>query len=124
MIDLYTSRRDKFLECKFWSQDKNPYHDISDAEIVYNISPSGTFYAKELNPYTISNQVIAESFMLESKSVSLFTEDGVDELRENDIVEFDDEVYRVDEIQVVPYKKQRQFLRGRFSCGYIISLRG
>ncbi len=124
MIDLWTSRRDKFLECKFWSQDEAEENGVDDSEIAYKLSPTGTFYAKELNPYNITNQVLAEAFMAEAITVSIFTEDDISSLKRNDIVEFDGEIYRVEEIQKNPYKKQRQFMKEGYSCSYYISLRG
>lgn len=124
MIDLWTSRRDKFLKCKFWSQDEAEENGVDDAEIAYKLSPTGTFYAKEANPYSISNQIVAETFLAESISITIITEDDINALKRNDIVEFDGEVYRVEGIQKNPYKKQRQFMKEGYSCSYFISLRG
>ena len=124
MIDLWTSRRDKFLKCKFWSQDEAEENGVDDAEIAYKLSPSGSFYAKEMNSYNFSNQILADVFMAESITITIFTEDDVNALKRNDIIEFDGEVYRVEEIQKTPYKKQRQFLKQGYSNGYFIALRG
>ena len=62
--------------------------------------------------------------MAEAITVSIFTEDDISSLKRNDIVEFDGEIYRVEEIQKAPYKKQRQFMKEGYSCSYYISLRG
>lgn len=124
MIDLWTSRRDKFLECKFWSQDMAEENGVDNDEIAYKLSPSGSFYAKEMNSYNFSNQILADVFMAESITITVFTEDDVSCLKRNDIIEFDGEIYRVEEIQKTPYKKQRQFLKQGYSNGYFIALRG
>ena len=123
MIDLYTSRRDKFLECEYWSQEENPDY-VESSEIAYKGTPTGSFVAKEANSYNVENQVIGELFMVESVTVVLITEDDVSNLKRNDIVKFDDKEYRVDNIQIAPKKKQRQYLRDKYSKEYYISLRG
>lgn len=122
MIDLYTSRREHFLECEYWSQDENDYVKIS--EIAYKISPTGTFLAKEEGAYTNENQVLSEIFMLREKNVVVSTFDDVSDLKRNDIVRINEEMYRVEDIQVTPVNKQRQFMNSGYSKKYYISLRG
>lgn len=124
MIDLWTSRRDKFLECEYWSQDMAEENGVDIDEIAYKLSSTGSFYAKESNQYTTENQVLGELFMAEEKNITLFTEDDISDLKVNDIVKFDENIYRVENIQRAPYKKQRQFLRNSYSNSYYISLRG
>lgn len=123
MIDLRTSRRDYFLHCEYWSQIEDENY-VETNEIIHSRIPTGTFYAKELNAYTIESQNISNLFMAESKNITIHTFDDVSDLQRNDIVKIDDVVYRVDNIQKTPVKKQRQFLRNSYSMSYTISLRG
>lgn len=122
MIDLYTSRREMFNRCEYYSQNED--EDIVDVnQIGYFDSPTGFFYAKEINAITVDNQVISEMFMAESISVVLFTYDDVDCLKRNDLVKYNGLIYRVDSIQIQPIKKQRQFRKNPSKARYI-SLRG
>ena len=123
MIDLRTSRRDYFLYCTYWSQIENE-DLVANNEIIHTKIPTGSFYAKEVNSYTIESDVVASVFMAESTTITIETADDVSDLRRNDIVKIDDKVYRVDNIQKTPIKKQRQFLRNSYSMNYVISLRG
>lgn len=123
MIDLKTSRRDYFLHCAYWSQDENEEY-INNNEIIHYKDPTGYFYAKELNTYQVSSEIISGIFMAESVSVTIETRDNVRDLKRNDIVVIDNKPYRVDSIQLSPIKKQRQFLRNEYSQVYTIILRG
>ena len=122
MIDLKTSRRDYFLHCSYWSQNEADY--IPNNEIIHLKDPTGYFYAKELNSYYTSSQVLSGLFMAESITVTIETRDNVSDLKRNDLVVIDDKVYRVDTIQSSPIKKQRQFLRNQYSKVYVITLQG
>lgn len=122
MIDLKTSRRDYFLHCAYWSQNEEEY--IDDDKIVYEKDPTGYFYAKELSSYNISSNVVVGVFMARSVRVTIETKDDVSNLRRNDIVIIDNKIYRVEDIQITPVKKQRQFLRQNNSNIYTISLVG
>lgn len=122
MLDIYRGRRDLFTKCTYWSQITN--NDIVlNSEIVYNTTPTGHFYAKEISSLTTDNQVLGEAFMFESNNVTLQTTDNVSDLKVNDKVVYLDKEYRVDNIQKTAENRQRQF-RVKTSYTYYISLRG
>lgn len=125
MIDLKTSRREMYLKCTFWSQDENEDY-VENSEIVHERIPSGYFFAKEINSYQVNSQVIGESFLTDQESISILTYDKIDDLKINDIVRINgrDKIYRVDDLQVTPSKKQRFFNTTDFSKTYYITLRG
>jgi hypothetical protein len=111
-----------FLECYFWSQDEDE-NFIPTSELAHNQAPTGMFFAKELNAYTEENQLIGNTFLLESNNVQIATYDDVKEIKRNDLVEYNDKVWRVDSIQRIPIKKQRQFMNDGSNITYL-SLRG
>lgn len=131
MLDIWTSRRGNFIECEYWLKEdfvmdtnlvdfiKNP-----DDELVYQREPDGVFFAKELNAYTQDSQQIGETFMARRETITLETSDDISNLKRNDIVKFNDKRYRVDSIQKVPFKNQRQFLANSQSYTYYLSLKG
>lgn len=122
MIDLWSSRRDKFIECEYFSQIENDY--VEDDEIAHFDVPTGKFYASEVGPKTSSLQVVAELFMVEEVTTVLKTEDDVSDLKKNDIVAYEGKSYRVESVQKTVQNKQRNFLRKAYSATYYISLRG
>jgi hypothetical protein len=122
MIDLWSSRRDKFIECKYYSQNENDY--VGDDEIAHFDTPTGIFFASEVGPKTSGSQVVAELFMVEEVTAVLKTEDDVSELKKNDIVAYEGKSYRVESVQKTVQNKQRNFLRKAYSATYYISLRG
>lgn len=121
---LYTSRRTKFIKCKFWSQDENEDY-VSRNEILYNIVPTGKFYAEEANPYSNSNDVIGNDFMFDSNSITLKTTDDVSKIKVNDKVWTDDDKFWiVTDVQKSVMKKQRNYMKGKYcNAEYYISLR-
>lgn len=123
MIDLWSSRRDMFIKCEYWSQDRSELDQYSNSKVVYNSVPTGFFYAKEVNSYSTSNQVIAESYMVEENSITIMTRDDVSNLKRNDIIRFEETIYRVDSIEKEPIKKQRNYMSSGLSFTYYISLR-
>lgn len=110
MVDLTQGRRTEFLRCEFWSVDDEDF--IPPNQICHERIPSGTFRATESNPYSDKNQIVGTSFMTKQSTVVLETKDNLItpvRLRENDIVRFDDVIYRVESVQRNPIKKRRQF---------------
>lgn len=122
MIDLRTSRREYFLRCAYWSQMEEEF--IKDDKIVYYKEPDGFFMAKEISSYNISSNIVAGVFMFQNIRLTIETKDDIGKLERNDIVEIDSRFYRVEDIQVNPQKKQRQFLRNNYSNSYTITLVG
>ena len=112
MIDLWMGRRDAFMKCEFWSVDDR---DMLPADLIAHYPrPTGMFYAKEVNADTTENQIVESAFMAEQRTVTLETHDNVKTpvaLKQNDIVRYHDELFRVDRIQSEPIKKQNQYLR-------------
>lgn len=121
MIDTWQSRRNNFIECKYWSQI-NDENLVSLSEIAYKRQPTATFMAKENGSYAQENQIVDNSFMYDKNSVELETTDDVRDLKTNDLVEFRDEIYRVTNVQRTKSLKQAQFLKEPISIKTFISL--
>lgn len=122
MIDLWQSRRNKFIDCVYWSQ----VDDINIAkfsELSYERQPNGFFTASIVSNYTEENQTLENVFMYEKVTVTIETTDDVKELKRNDLVRMKGEFYRVDDIARKPVSKQEQFLKDPISYTTYISLR-
>ena len=118
--DVFTSRRTHFNECMYWCRNEEDIereidlttmvyvdHDLN--ELFYERSPNGAFMAVETASYDDSNQIIGGTMMFDQSFVTIFTNDYIDDLKVNDIVYFDDKVWRVTNISRTKRKRQNQF---------------
>lgn len=122
MIDLWQGRRNKFIQCEYWSQVTNP--DIAKfSELSYEKQPNGFFTASLVGNYTEENQTLENAFMYKKVTVVIETTDDVKQLERNDLVRMKGELYRVVDINRKPISKQEQFLNDAVSYTTYISLR-
>ena len=123
MIDTWQSRRNKFINCVYWSQVAN-INIAKFSELSYEKQPNGFFKASVVSNYTEENQTLENVFMYEKVTVVIETTDDVKELKRNDLVRMKGEFYRVDDIARKPVSKQEQFLNDEYvSYTTYISLR-
>ena len=108
MIDLWMSRRDKFIKCKWYSQNENETYVGLD-QIEYFRYPAGMFYAKEMNSYSLENPSLGDEFLVDANNVPLETSDDVKAIEINDLVEYEGLIWRVNSKTTKPVNKQRQF---------------
>lgn len=123
MIDLFTSRRECFEKCMYWH--RNPNEDIDNDELVMSRKPSGIFYAKEITPHTVTNNIVAGSFMFDSSSIVLKTYDSITDIKNNCLVKYQDEVWIVEDVQKQHIRnKNSEFAKEKdTSHAYIIRMR-
>ena len=114
---MFTSRRDKHKLCLYWKQDESEYYDKN--EIGHVKQPSGKFYAKETNAQQDGAQTVGGVFMIDSSVVSLKTDDNISNMRKNDIVKYNNEMWRVTNIQKRPIRKNNQFMKDMIYTYYI-----
>lgn len=108
-VDLFTSRRVNFNRCTYWHLDES-WTEMHPNEIAIKKHPTGHFTANEEDMFRKENQIIAGAFMFESANITLSTSDYIPELDVNDIVKYDNQIYRVVDIRKQPLKRQRQYL--------------
>jgi hypothetical protein len=119
--DLFTSSRIYFNRCPYWCVDEK-WLEIHPNELVIKKHPTGYFNAKEENPMRTGNQIVGGAFMFETNNLTISTEDDVYDLKENDILKFRGEIYRITDIQRQPRLKQTQY-SDRPSCKTIMTLK-
>lgn len=106
-IDIYHSRRINYNRCIYWVRDEDGIGD--EDELIYKKKPAGIFYATESNAETNSANMLAGVFMTEQYDVLLESSDWLDVLCKDCIVKYNGELWRVNEVQKKPYKKESQF---------------
>ena len=96
-FDLFQSRRNYNEPCRWWSRNENEEYD--EDEYVYKRVPSGSFFAKEVNAETDDNNIIGGVFMVDRNSVTIASPDNLDGIKDRDWIEYQGELWRVDNIQ-------------------------
>jgi len=115
MINIYTSRRGNFDKVWYWKRNES-IKDLS--KYVYETKPDGLFYAKDVSVESQDNQPINNSFLFDNQSITLYTEDSVN-LEINDIVKYEDEIWRVANVQFQHIHKTHQFMKKGYNRTYI-----
>lgn len=106
-FDEFSGRRTTFDKVYYWRKDET----IKDkSKLVLQKHPTGHFYAKKITPKDISNAQIDNAFMFQKGTVTLKSNDMFT-LEENDVVKFDNEIWRVANVQVVEEERQEQFMK-------------
>lgn len=119
-VDFCTSRRTEENECEYWiAQDGVP---LSLDEKKLNNLCDGTFFASEVNLKSDEYQVVAQEFMFESSNLTLKTNDDIHDITENSVVKYDNELWRVKDVQRLKIKKHSYFCVDS-TYSYYITLR-
>lgn len=106
-VDVFRSRRTEPIECEYWiaKDEIQPTLDEYDIDTL----PDGTFFASEMNSMMEEYQVVEQSFMFKSRNVTLKTNDDISDITENSKVKYDDEIWRVKNVQKEKKKKRSYF---------------
>ena len=104
--DLRLGRRGHFDRCKYWVRN-DEYKDLSEYKLE---KPSGIFYAERVNAKTLQKMAVNNSFLFDESLETIKTRSAI-EINAGDIVEFDEEVYIVQNVQEIYVCKNEQFMR-------------
>lgn len=121
-IDLAQSRRDCHEECLWWERDERD--EFSSNELVHKRAPAGTFWAKEINPEQLRNDIIGGVFRFDSSHVTLRTPDDCFLLAKRSIesecvVLYQDEIWIVDSVQKSKARKNNvMFAKDKYCSHY------
>lgn len=120
-IDIYHSRRINFKKCRYWLRDERD--SIASAnKYIYNKAPDGIFYAHQLVASSLTNNQISNIMMFNKNTLVLETDDHISNIIPNTIVEYEGELWIVENIQDTPHLKESQFSKSTH-YKYILSLR-
>lgn len=105
-VDTYVSRRCCFDNCRYWKKDLVESNNEFDYEYE---EPSGFFACKQITGIQNMPQVIAGMFMFDSQTVTIQSYEDLSDLERDDIIQFRGEIYRLQDIQSTPLRKNNQF---------------
>lgn len=118
--DLFTSRRNHFNRCYYWKKNDREIEmsadlytmvsvDSESKEMCYEREPDGWFDANEISNYEEDNQIVGGTFMFDNNSSTLETNDNIPLLGVNDVIVYDNYVWRVVKAARKKRKRQAQF---------------
>lgn len=114
-VNIYTSRRHNFDKVWYWKRN-DAIKDLS--KYVYETNPDGFFYARDVSVESQDNQPINNTFLFDNSVITLFTEDIVN-IEINDIVKYEDVIWRVSNVQFQHIHKNHQFMKKGFNRTYV-----
>ena len=117
---MFTSRRTFFDRCLYWKVD-NEQPNRSKLDYLQD-EPSGFFDAKLYSQFYNDKNVIAGVFMFDEENVTIITEADLSAVKQNDVVMFREELYRINNISKQPIRTNNQF-SDNVGYSYILSLK-
>lgn len=116
-VNIFHSRRKNYAKCLYWHSIKKPYN-----ELIYEVQPSGLFYACDISPKQERNNEIFNRFQFSSSTILLETDDNIGDLCVNDIVRYFNEYWIVSDIQKELHRKETYYSKKPI-YKYIINIR-
>ena len=96
-VDLFQSRRIYNEQCLFWYRDESK--QFTPDELVHTRVADGSFFARELSGEEKRNNIIGGVFMFDSASVTIMSPDDLEQLKSEDIVMYEGEIWIIRNIQ-------------------------
>lgn len=119
-VDLFHSRRTNYAKCRYWIRDERDQSGSPQQWVTYN-QPTGSFYAKPSSTKTNQMNVINGVWALDDNHITVETDDHVDGMNRGCLVEYDGELWLVDNVQKQVHNRESEFCR-RNDYKYFISM--
>lgn len=114
MRDIYHSARGHFKECKYWIRDERDSVGDLTKWILEN-KPAGMFLAMEINEKSDRANQLSNSFMWDVNSVTLETNDLVDDLVRGCVVLYLNHAWLVNGVQRMIHRQESEFAEERYT---------
>ena len=115
-FDLFQSRRNYNDSCRWWSRNEDDENEPN--ELIYKRVPTGYFYAKEVSSEQLRNLNLSGMFRIDSTHTTIKTPDNLDGIKVDDLVEYQEELWRVDNIQKSKAKMQNTYYAKDKYCSH------
>lgn len=108
MINLDNSRRSYNIKCKWWKSSVKP----SDLQkLDHKIKAEGIFYARENQPSTKTEQFDSDIVKIDLQNTTIETQDNVIGINHECLVEYDNQIWIVDNVQTKMINKRSEYDR-------------
>ena len=113
-IDIYNNRRTYHDKCYFWKRDEDkPLEEYREDK-----KSATLFYSKEVSSILQDKNTVNGMFMFDSDTLTIATPDFID-IKAGDVVLFDEEMWRVRNVQIAKKHCQQAFGRKVSRITYI-----
>lgn len=109
-IDLFHSRRTNYHKCIYWVRDERNAVGSPRNWVLEN-QPSSNFYAKTISVKSNQMNIINGVWAVDKDYITLETDDTVDDINRGCLVNFNEELWLVENVQRQPHNKQAEFSR-------------
>ena len=107
--NFLVSRKGYHIKCRWW--DKTTFNgQIPSDRLAYKVQPSGYFVAKPITDYSFQTSQVAD-IRVGSQFVTIESPDDLSMLRPDDLVSFQNILYRIERITPKAKAKTTQFMR-------------
>lgn len=115
-IDISQSRRDYHCLCRWWERDERD--EFTSDELILKRIPSGAFWAKEISPEQMRNDIVGGVFNFDSSHVTVKTPDNCEKMKENDLVLYQNEYWIVVSVQKSKVKRGNTMFASDKFCSH------
>ena len=114
--DIFQSRRNYNEDCRWWTRNENDMAD--ESELVMKRVASGSFCAKEMSPIQLMEVNLGNSFRIDSTHTTIKSPDNLEGMKADDLVEYQGEIWIVDDIQKSKAKLQNTYYAADKNCSH------
>lgn len=114
-VDIYHTRRTTYRVCKYWLPNDKLNRDV----VILKEVPAGVFYAEEVNAIASGFSPTANVFGANKNTITLKTNDDVENIKKLSIVLYLGKSWTVDDVQREIHKKETQFDNDIHATTYI-----
>lgn len=120
-VNIYHSRRTNYRKCIYWNRDERD-SIANSSKWIANNKPDGSFFGRPVSNKTTMNNPVNNVMMFDRNSITLETDDDIDNIQVNSIVKYNNSVWILENIQAIPHIKEMAFST-RTHYKYILTLR-
>ena len=120
-INTDYSRRTMPNLCAYWKRDES---GVGNSDVlIYSQNPAGYFYARAITVERDNTSTIQDAFMADSHTVTIESNDDLDDIGVNDLVRYKGKIWRVDMSPQRVLRENKNMLSDVEEYKYILSLR-
>lgn len=118
VIDIYHTRRTNYKLCYYYKRDESVRVGDASKWILEN-KPKGLFYAKPESEASLRRNQIQSEFMLNKNTITISSEDEINDLSPDDLILYNGKSWSVVDIQRKLHLKETQFSSEEHYTTYI-----
>lgn len=116
MIDRFQSHATYNEKCRWWARNEND--DYPPEELVMKRIASGSFWAKEVSPASLRNNILGGVFLFDNTHITIKSPDNLANIKSEDLVLFRGEYWLVVSVQRSKARNQNTYFGKDKDCSH------